>query len=432
MVSMIGRIRIGRLSTLSALVLLGSSRMVAGAVGNVSHLTVYEAGVGEFLESRTVELQPGLNTVEWRSIMPQAHVRTIRVTAENAEVVRQDVSYDGALAGNERSPVLHLTIRNPGAAGPRRVQVDYLAPGMGWQADYALVLDPTANGAPPTSGRLDCWVSVRNQTSADIAAGVLDLVAGEISLLVGAGQSRGDSMQMQSMNAFRATEPEWEPAPTTVEGSGIGSVHRFRLGRDLTMNANSPISRFPLLQGARVGITQRNVFENEYGTQTLARGGFVLLPRGLEVRLVSKNAGESPLPAGQVTTYGQASEALQIVGQDRIPLTPANAEWGVSQGRSATLFGTRRILERRQVPYRREDGNSREKLVTRVEVVLTNRGALAAEAIVREGIEAYGDNQWSVTASSGESDRLGSNTLQFRLEVPAKSTMAVSYTVETK
>ena len=286
-----------RMITLSAFLLLGAGHMAAGAVGNVSHLTVYEAGVGEFLETRTVELQPGLNTVEWRSIMPQAHVRTMRVTAENAEVVRQDVSYDGALAGNERSPVLHLTIRNAGAAGPRQVQVDYLAPGMGWQADYGLVLDATANGAPPTSGRLDCWVSVRNQTSVDIAAGVLDLVAGEISLLVGGAQSRGDSMQMQSMNSFRAPEPEWEPAPTTAEGSGIGSVHRFRLGRDLTMNANSPISRFPLLQRARVGITQRNVFENEYGSQTLARGGFVLLPRGLEVRLVSKNAGESPLPA---------------------------------------------------------------------------------------------------------------------------------------
>jgi hypothetical protein len=67
----------------------------------LSHLTIYNAGVAEFLEERTVELQPGLNTIEWRSLIPKAYIRTVHMLAESAEVVRQDVTYDGS-AGEQR------------------------------------------------------------------------------------------------------------------------------------------------------------------------------------------------------------------------------------------------------------------------------------------------------------------------------------------
>jgi hypothetical protein len=426
-----------RLLTLLAVVALSvgpNHTSVANTSGETSHLTVYDAGVAEFLETRTIELQSGRNTIEWRSLMPKARIRTIRVTAENAEVVRQDVSYDGTDVRNEKSPVLHLSIRNPGAAGSRRVQVDYMAPGMGWHNDYSLVLDPAAEGVPPTSALLDSWVSVRNQTGADVTTGTIDLVAGEISLLSGEdARDRSDQYAAQTLNVLQRSEesgPDAESA--SADGDRISAFHRFRLGRDLTMNANAPINRFPLFQKTRIDITHRNVFENEHGTQTLARGGFVLLPRGLEVRLVSKNPTEAPMPAGQVTIYARTGELLQIVGQDRVPLTPSNADFGVSQGRSATLFGTRRVLERRQVSYKREDGNSRDKLVTRIEVVLTNRSAVPVEARVREGIEAYGENQWTLSARSAPSEQLGANTVQFRVEVPARGKTTVSYTVEVK
>ena len=303
---------------------------------------------------------------------------------------------------------------------------------MGWHNDYSLVLDPTADGAPPTSALLDSWVSVQNQTGADVAAGTIDLVAGEIALLLGENApNRSYNHAAQAAN-FIATESGWAAGSRSADASGISAFHRFRLGRDLSMNANAPINRFPLFQRARIGITQRNVFENEHATQTLARGGFILQPRGLEVRLVSKNAAEAPMPAGQVTIYARTGDLPQIVGQDQIALTPTNAEFTVTQGRSATLFGTRRILERRQVPYKRDDGNTREKLVTRVEVVLANRGGLPVEAYVREGIESHAENQWTISASSSPSEQLGANTAQFKVQVPAGGKTTVSYTVETR
>lgn len=400
---------------------------------SISNLTIYNAGIAEFLEERTIQLQQGNNTVEWRSLMPRANIRTVRVLAEDAEVVRQDVTYDGPQVNNEKSPVLHLVIQNRGATARKRVQVDYLAPNLSWLSDYSLVLDATPRGEAPTAATLDSWVSLYNNTGVDLTAGTVDLVAGEIALLPdnAPGAYRGDYASQTSVNVIgdRNTESESSGA-SYAEVSSLSAFNRFTLGQNINLNANALISRFSIFQRARLAITQRNVFENTYETQTLGRGGFILLPRGLEVRLVAKNTANSPMPAGLVTIYQRTGALAQIVGQDRISFTPQNAEFSVTQGRSATLFGTRRVLERRVVNYKDKNDNSHDKLVTKVEVVLINRGGQPAEAFVREGIERYDDNQWKIIDSATPSEPLGANTVQFKVEVPAGGKTTIVYTVE--
>jgi hypothetical protein len=382
-----------------------------------------------------MQMQPGLNIIEWRSLMPKAYIRTLRVLAEDAEVIRQDVTYDGAQVNNEKSPVLHLIIQNRGTTARKRVQVDYLAPNISWQGDYALVLEPTANGEVPTAATLDSWVSLYNNTSVDLSAGTVDLVAGEIALLPdgASGGYRGEYAAQANISASAASgyaESDQPPPASFAEVSSLSAFNRFTLGSNINLNANAPVGRFPIFQRARLAIVQRNVFENAHDTQTLGRGGFILLPRGLEVRLVAKNTASSPLAAGLVTIYQRAGQLAQIVGQDRISFTPQNGEFSVTQGRSATLFGTRRVLERRVVNYRDKDNNNRDKLVTRVEVVLINRGARPAEAFVRESIERYDDNQWKIVESTAPSEQLGANAVQFKVNIPSGGKTTVVYTVE--
>jgi hypothetical protein len=400
-----------------------------------SNLTIYNAGIAEFLEERAVDLQQGYNTVEWRSLMPRANIRTVRVLAEDAEVVRQDVTFDGAQVNSEKSPVLHLVINNRGAAARKRIQIDYLAPNLSWQSDYALVLDPTPKGEAPTAATLDSWVSLYNNTGVDLALGTVDLVAGEIALLPdnSGNLSRGDYSVQATVNVMNSSDGSEEPnGANYAEVSSLSAFNRFTLGKNISLNANALVSRFPIFQRARLAIVQRNVFENTYEAQTLGRGGFILLPRGLEVRLVAKNSASSPMAAGLVTIYQRTGELAQVVGQDRIPFTPQNMEFSVTQGRSATLFGTRRILERRVVNYRDKSDNGQEKLVTKVEVVLTNRGAQPAEAMVREGIERYENKQWKIVESTHPSEPLGANTVQFKTSVPAGGKTTIVYTVESE
>jgi hypothetical protein len=418
------------LALLSACTLLPAAPARAGVGDDVSHLTVYDAGIAQFVEERSVQLQTGLTTVEWRSLMPKAFLRTLRIVADGAEVVRQDVSYDGTDVQGQKSPVLHLVIENKGAAGVRRVRVEYLAPGLTWQNDYTLVLDQKGDGSPPTAALLDSWVSIYNSTGADLASDVVDLVAGEISLLVGDGSGayRRDTSNVYQAQRADASGDMDVPAEASSEVGQISAFTRFTIGRSLSMNANAPVSRFPLFQRAKLTVEERKVFENDHNTQTVGRGGFTLLPRGLEVRLVTRNTTGVPMPPGQVTIFARSGEMAQIVGQDRIGLTPQNLEFSVSQGRSSTLVGTRRVVERREVDLT----GSKEKLVTLVEVVLTNRGPVAAEAFVREGIENYGDNKWQVVTGSHPNERLAANTIQFKVSVPAGGKTTVAYTVETQ
>jgi hypothetical protein len=400
---------------------------------SIANLTIYTAGIAEFLEERTLELQPGYNTIVWRSLMPRANIRTVRVIAEDAEVVRQDVSYDGAQVNNEKSPVLHLVIQNRGATARKRIQVDYLAPSLSWLSDYSLVLDAVAKGEAPTAATLDSWVSLYNHTGVDLAAGTVDLVAGEIALLPDNAPSsyRGEYAAQTAVNVGTGySQPDESSGASFAEVSTLSAFNRFSLGQNISLNANTVINRFPVFQRARLTIVQRNVFENAHEAQTLGRGGFILLPRGLEVRLVAKNSATSPMAAGLVTIYQRTGTLNQIVGQDRISFTPQNSEFSVTQGRSATVFGTRRILDRRVVNYRDKDGNNQDKLVTRIEVALTNRGSRPSEAFVREGIERYDDNQWKIVESTNPSEPLGSNTVQFKVDVPAGGKTTIVYTVE--
>jgi hypothetical protein len=92
---------------------------------------------------------------------------------------------------------------------------------------------------------------------------------------------------------------------------------------------------------------------------------------------------------------------------------------------------TVRVLERRVVNYRDKNNENQDKLVTRVEVVLSNCGSKTAEAFVREGIERYDDNQWKIVESTvPDNERLGANTVQFKLNVPAGGKVTLIYTVE--
>jgi hypothetical protein len=156
----------------------------------------------------------------------------------------------------------------------------------------------------------------------------------------------------------------------------------------------------------------------------------MLLPRGLEVRLVSRNNSASLLPAGTVTVYSQDGGLAQVVGQDRIPITPVGADFSVTQGRSNELQGTRRVVDRREAPD--STARNHQKLVTQVEVVIGNRSTDAATAFVREGVENWGYGEWTVTESSHPHQKLGARMMEFRVQIPAKGIVKVAYTVEVR
>ena len=206
----------------------------------VRHLAIFDANMAEVFEERTLELQSGLNTVEWRSLMPQAAIGTLRVTGEQVTVVRQDITFDGPEVRSQKSPVLHLVLQSGGAGGPRKVQVDYLAPSLSWKGDYSLLLGPPARGGTPTDMLLDGWVSVRNNTGMDVCADAVDLVAGEVQLLADGNTGTRDYTANAQQIAYA---PGMSSAPESAEAavSGLSVFTRLGLGRNIAIPAWDPL-----------------------------------------------------------------------------------------------------------------------------------------------------------------------------------------------
>jgi hypothetical protein len=388
-------------------------------------MTVYQQGVAEVLEERLVVLQPGTNAVEWRSLLPGAILRTVRVTVEGGEVTRQDITQDGDESRQGRRAVLHLTLTNKGAAGPKRVQVDYLVPAFDWDSDYVLVLDTPASGAPPTTGRLESWFTVRNASGADVSAELLELIAGEMQLRSG-GQPmlRGDFSSNVASQRM-AGPSDWDQAPQASGVSGLSAFQRYTVGNGISLNANAIANRFPLLQPTQIAVEQRLVFENGWNEQTQSREGFTLLPRGLEVRIIARNTTNRPLPAGVAHIYATSAGGTQLVGEDLINHTAELSEFTLSQGRSSTVFGTRRIVDR--VEDRISPNETR--LTTSIELVITNRGKVPMEVYLRERVEPHGRNRWSIQSAT-TSEKLAANLAQFRVTVPAGEKTVVTYSVQ--
>jgi len=174
----------------------------------VRHVAIFDANMFEITEERTLDLQTGLNTVDWRGVVPNAAVGTILVTADRVTVVRQSITADGADVRGQRTPVLRLVLQNTGPSEPRKVRADYLAPGMSWKADYSLVLGPKRPGGSPEELMLDGWIGVQNQTGTDICSDIVDLVAGDVQLLAGGGTaSRDFSVTAQASNFATGAMP---------------------------------------------------------------------------------------------------------------------------------------------------------------------------------------------------------------------------------
>ena len=88
------------------------------------------------------------------------------------------------------------------------------------------------------------------------------------------------------------------------------------------------------------------------------------------------------------------------------------------------------MVDRREVPD--STARNHQKLITQVEVAISNRSSDAATAFVREGVENWGYGEWTVTETSHPQKKLGERMMEFRVAVPAKGSVKVAYTVEVR
>lgn len=202
-------------------------------------VTIYNGGIGLVRETRTLNLSKGIRTLRFEDVPSQIIPQTVRVKGEDPKkltVFEQNYEYDlisqerlmdkyigkevtlhkegkdkttsvkATLIANNGSPVYKIgdeislgyngrvtvpTIPENLFAKPTLVwklknetekeqtlEVSYQTNGLGWSADYILVLDKEENLCG-----LNSWVTLNNNSGAEFKNAILQLVAGKVNLV---------------------------------------------------------------------------------------------------------------------------------------------------------------------------------------------------------------------------------------------------------
>jgi len=307
-------------------------------------------------------------------------------------------------------PTLVWLLRNRTAAA-QRVEASYLTGGIGWKADYVLVLDD----ADATSD-LTGWVTIDNKSGATYANAALKLVAGDVNRARDGRRER----RLMELAAKAATPDE---ASHDFAQEGFFEYHLYTLERRTTIKSQQT-KQLSLLSAAGVPVTRHLMY---YGARDYYRTsyGMPMSNQKVSVLLELTNSREHrlglPLPKGKVRVYkADASGSQQFIGEDWIDHTPADERVKIKLGESFDVVG-----ERTQKEYRKLGPGLWE---VEWEIALRNHKKQDQAVTVIEPVP--GD--WQVLHSTHGWDKPQARTLRFVIPVPRESAVKLVYRVRIR
>jgi hypothetical protein len=310
-------------------------------------------------------------------------------------------------------PQLELQLRS--AKARSGVGLGWFTDGTSWSAAYSVLL--RKNGTARVEGAA---VIINTALRADSA---------EIQLVAGS-PGRGTSPSAKNMMAMRAVEMVAAAPSGDMAGAGerLGDLRVYALPGRWTLRP-ALTSTIALFEPFAAKIEK-----------TYEVGGVVpywgpLLPRGDEsdeevsvkytlARPAGTEFGDRGIPGGIVRVYDADTQGrLQLVGEANVEHLPAGKAMELGTGTAFDLRARRiqtNYVSRPTVP-RQKSGATASYSVT-----LTNGGD---EAVVIDVIESRG-GEWSVSQSSVPAEKRSSTTTRFRVPVPAKGEVVLTYTVQ--
>jgi hypothetical protein len=305
-------------------------------------------------------------------------------------------------------PTLRWRLANAGPPA-QTLEVSYATGGLSWTADYVATLN-----AAQTAADVTAWVTLENQSGARYDDATLTLIAGDVHRATAPEQAmfRGHAM---------AAAPKM--ADAAVSEAPLAQYHRYALERRTTIVENET-KQVPLFVARAVGVKRRYVVDGQaHWFRSEARDVGRDLPVRVIVDVANTDANHlgRPLPAGVVRLYApDPSGAPQLVGEDRIPHTPAGETAKLEAGAAFDLRATRKQTDFKQLdiePYQFESA---------FEIALRNRSHENVTITVREPV----NGEWTVVESSVPPEKLDARTLAFQVPVPANGETVLRYRVK--
>lgn len=328
------------------------------------------------------------------------------------EILRDDglpvrVIFDKIPTNLRAKPTLSITVESK-SAGVRPATLSYLTGGLGWSADYVSLYDEKA-GTIDVQG----WVTLSNSTGTTFDNARTLLVAGTPSArgLSGYGSSYRPQQQGELRKAGTETAPREQ----------LGDYYLYPLPERTTI-ANAQTKQVSFLDVAKV--PAQKIYE-------FTLGGFDNMtdPKSAAsvIRFSSSAQGGlgDALPAGTVRFYQRDLRGdPQFIGESQIGHTPMGSELGLKTGDAFDVKVKATVVSRERISDR--------VWRTSMSYLLTNaRPQPVTLDFMQRGLDWYWD-ETRVLKESRKSERLDSDGVKWRTEVPANGEVTITATFETR
>lgn len=285
--------------------------------------------------------------------------------------------------------------------GRQKLGLSYHAGGIGWEADYTLVLGKRSN--------LSGWLTVHNHSGSDFELSGVRLVAGEVNKAQPRMMKGRQSMAMEAMSDAVLSASLSTP-------KAAGDYHSYEYPGEVSLLKND-MTQLHLIEAA--GVSAEKIYRLVSQVQRYANES---VEEQSPVAVISfdnnrKNDLGVPLPAGVVRVYETQSDHELFVGEGRISHEAAGGEVEVEIGRvfdvkvRRTQTGYRRLGDRAvELAYRLDLSNAKDKPVT---------------VFLEERISG----EWTVIKQSSKGEEIDARTLAFKQSVPARGKASITYSI---
>ncbi len=327
----------------------------------------------------------------------------------------RDLAFPSLPDGLITRPTLRWIIYSE-AGGEQQIELTYLAYGISWTADYTVLL-----AGDNTTLDLNGWITMNNTSGTSYPEATLKLVAGDVNRIKTNELVREEVMFMADGAAG---------APPQVEQRDFFEYKLYQVGRAVTIgdnetkqiefvtSANVPATTFYVYDGSPAYYNYGYVLIDSYYGQT----GITTVSNYLEFNTGADGGADADLPAGRVRVYQEDVDgAALLIGENSINHTPKGETVQIYLGNAFDLVG-----ERIQTDYR---ALSATVLQETYEIKLRNRKEDAAvEVRIPETLFRW--SNWEILESNFEYTQKNSNTIEYRITVPAGEEVTLRYTVQ--
>jgi len=316
-------------------------------------------------------------------------------------------------------PTIHWLLETD-TAGKLEAELSYVTGGMSWEADYSML----ARSQDDTIDVIG-WVTMDNQSGRTFENARIKLMAGDVSKI--------QPTYAVEAEAYYARAAAAMPAP--VSEKAFEEYHLYTLSRPTTLHDRETkqveflraegvrAQRLYVYDGARIDRNRARYSpeslrqDRDYGTQSNPK---VWVMR--ELKNTQENHLGMPLPRGRMRFYQRDDDGqLEFIGENIIDHTPRDETVRVYTGDAFDLVG-----ERRRTDYQID--TARNWLDEAFEIKVRNRKE-SGSVEIRVVEHLYRWINWKIADNSDPFTRTDSQTIEFRVQVPAGQEEVVTYKV---